>query len=127
MGEFIFLIRKDPDTSHVLTPEKHQEFLKSCETYIEQLKKEGKLIAAQPMERSGNIVSFYGGDWNLIPFDEKNDIIGGYYLIRANGLDEAIEIAKENPEFKFYPGSRVEVRPLKSKEKETGYQYPGKS
>jgi hypothetical protein len=126
MGEFIFLIRKDPDISHVLTPEKHLEFLKSCETYIEQLKKNGKLIAVQPMERSGNIVSFYGGDWSLAPFDEKNDIISGYYLVRANGLDEAIEIAKENPEFKFYSGSRVEVRPIKSKEKETGYQYPGK-
>jgi hypothetical protein len=39
-------------------------------------------------------------------------------------LEEAIEIAKANPEFDYNPNTRIEVRPIKMKEGSTGYVYP---
>ncbi len=39
-------------------------------------------------------------------------------------MDEAIEIAKANPEFEFGTTAKVEVRPIKTKEEATGYVYP---
>ena len=48
----------------------------------------------------------------------------GYYHILANDLDEAVRIAKNNPEFEFVPSASIEVRPVKTKEKETGFVYP---
>jgi hypothetical protein len=42
----------------------------------------------------------------------------------ANDFDEATEIAKANPEFKFNENTRIEVRPIKMKEEQTGFVYP---
>jgi len=50
----------------------------------------------------------------------------GYYHILAGDLDEAITIAKENPEFEYVPSASIEVRPIKTKEAETGFVYPTK-
>ena len=48
----------------------------------------------------------------------------GYYHIRANDIQEAIKIAKNNPEFEYVPSATIEVRPIKTKEVETGFVYP---
>jgi hypothetical protein len=39
-------------------------------------------------------------------------------------MQEAINIAKENPEFEYVPSASIEVRPIKTKESETGFVYP---
>ncbi len=124
MKEFMFFIRKQSDSKQTLSPEKHQQFLKGCETYIGKLKKEGKLISAQPIDRAGHIISCKNGEWDHAPFNERTEVIGGYYHILASDLDEAIAIAKANPEFEFNPDTRIEVRPIKMKEETTGFVYP---
>ena len=42
------------------------------------------------------------------PFAETNEVLGGFYLIEAGDLDEAVEIAKDVPAL---PGDVIEVRP----------------
>jgi len=51
-------------------------------------------------------------------------VIVGYYYLAAKDLDEAIELAKGNPEFEFSTAARIEVRPIKMKEETTGFVYP---
>jgi hypothetical protein len=51
-------------------------------------------------------------------------VIVGYYHILAEDLEEAIAIAKKNPEFAYSTTARIEVRPIKTKEVITGYVYP---
>ena len=50
----------------------------------------------------------------------------GYYHIRARDFDEAVSIAKQNPEFDFSTTARIEVRPLKVEEESTSFVYPSK-
>ncbi len=124
MKEFMFFIRKDVDSKKTLSPEHHNQFLKKCEEYIAGLKKEGRLIGAQPIDRQGKIISKPAGEWKEVPFNETSEIIGGYYHILANDLNEAILLAKGNPEFEYTANARIEVRPIKMKEETTGYVYP---
>jgi hypothetical protein len=124
MKEFMFFIRKQGNRKETLSSDTHQKFLKSCELYIDQLKKEGKLISAQPVEWSGEIISSVDREWNKIPFNESQEIIGGYYHILAKDIEEAIALAKGNPEFEFNPKTRIEIRPIKLKEETTGFVYP---
>ena len=51
-------------------------------------------------------------------------MIVGYYHILAKDIDDAIEIAKGNPEFEYGVKARIEVRPIKVKEETTGFTYP---
>lgn len=57
MKEFMLLIRNEIDHQASWSQERHQQFLKSCETYIGKLMQDGKLKIAQPLLREGIIIS----------------------------------------------------------------------
>jgi hypothetical protein len=124
MKEFMLLIRNRIDSKKTFSPERDQAFLKACEVYIERLNKNGNLKKAQPMIREGKMVSNAGGVWQEGPFNESEEVIVGYYHILAKDLNDAIAIAKGNPEFEYTATARIEVRPLKTKEETTAYIYP---
>ena len=127
MGEYMLRVLNTIDHQAAWSPEQQHKFLKSCETYIGRLMQDGKLKAAQPLAREGVIVSGTDGQWKTSPFAETGEIQVGYYHILAKDLDEAIEIAKGNPEFAFGTSARIEIRPIKTKEESTRYVYPGKA
>lgn len=124
MKEFMLLIRNQGDVKAALTAEKHHAFIKECESYIAILKAENKLIAAQPLVREGVVVSQMDSGWKEVALNAGNEVQVGYYHIRAADINEAISIAKQNPEFEYVPTASIEVRPIKTKEQETGFVYP---
>lgn len=124
MKEFMLLIRNAIDSKADFTAEQDRAFLKSCQVYIEKLTANGHMISAQPLVREGKMLSGNKGTWHTRPFNEGQDVIVGYYHIKANDVDEALEIAKGNPEFEYTAAARVEVRPIKMKEETTSYVYP---
>ncbi len=124
MKEFMLLIRNDIDHQATWSHEKSELFVKKCEVYIGNLRKAGKLKSAQPMVREGTMLSGSKGAWKQGPFNEAKEVIVGYYHILAEDLNDAIAIAKDNPEFEFGTTARIEVRPIKTKEDVTSFVYP---
>lgn len=124
MKEFLLIIRNESEQKSTLSQQAHEIFLKKCESYIDRLKKDGKLKAAQPMERTGLLVSGTKDNWTVVPCGETGRVIVGYYHLFANNLEEAVALAKENPEFEYSTTASIEVRPVKMKEESTGYRYP---
>jgi len=122
--EFMLYIRNAGDAKAALPVEAHLEFIKKCESYIGKLKAKGKLIAAQPLIREGFIISKMDSGWNNTTVDESKEVQVGYYHIIADDMDDAIAIAKENPEFEYVPSASIEVRPVKMKEEKTNFVYP---
>ena len=127
MKEYMLRILNRIDHQASWLPGRHTEFIKKCEAYIGRLQNEGKLIAAQPLAKTGKILSGSDGKWNEEPLGNSGEVQVGYYHIRAQDINEAVEIAKGNPEFEFSSTARFEVRPLKEEEQETGFKYPSKS
>ena len=117
-------IRNAGDAKSSLTAGEHFEFIKKCEVYIGQLKAGDKLIAAQPLVREGCIISRNGSNWNNNKIDATKEVQVGYYHIKAKDMEEAIAMAKENPEFEYVPSATIEVRPVKMKEEKTNFVYP---
>lgn len=124
MKEFMFYICNEKDAKNALSPEEHLAFIKKCEMYIGKLKRENKLVAAQPIVREGVVIRRSGNDWTERNITYDDAIQVGYYHIMAADIEEAIRIAKDNPEFEFVPSASIEVRPIKTKETETGFVYP---
>ena len=124
MKEFMLLIRNEIDHQASWSPEQQQQFLKKCEVYIGNLTKEGKLKSAQPLVREGKLISGSKGAWKEAPFNETKEVIVGYYHLLAADFNEAVALAKENPEFEYGTTARIEVRPIQTKEESTGFVYP---
>jgi len=124
MKEFMLLIRNQIDHQSSWSSERHQQFLQACEAYIGRIKKEGKLISAQPIVREGKMISGTKDHFSEQNFSENKEVIVGYYHILAGNIEDAISIAKQNPEFEFSTTAKIEVRPLKMNEEKTGFVYP---
>ncbi|HXB45167.1 MAG TPA: hypothetical protein VNV85_13975 [Puia sp.] len=124
MREYMLLIMNEGHSKAVFSDEQHRKFLISCKEYIAKLTEERKLISAQPILREGMIISGSKGAWKETAFDDSKEVQVGYYHIVAKDINEAIAIAKENPEFEYTRTARIEVRPLKMQEETIGYTYP---
>ena len=120
----MLLIRNGRDSKTDFSTEQDKQFLKACEVYIEKLTKNGNLKSAQPLIRDGRMISGTPGAFKESAYSESEEVIVGYYHILANDIEEAITLAKGNPEFAFTKTARVEVRPVKIKEEATSYVYP---
>ena len=119
-------IRNKGDAKAALSADEHLAFIKKCEVYINKLKADGNLISAQPVIREGFVISKSKKDWTSSAVDPDKEVQVGYYHILASDIDEAIAIAKRNPEFEYVPSASIEVRPIKMKEEKTDFIYPNK-
>jgi hypothetical protein len=124
MNEFMFYIRNSGDAKAALSADNHIAFVTKCEVYIGKLKAKGQLIAAQPIMREGIVLSKSAESWIKVALDPTKEVQVGYYHIMAESIEEAIEIAKQNPEFEYVPSAKIEIHQIKTKEKETGFVYP---
>jgi hypothetical protein len=124
MKEYMLLIRNEIDRQATWSRGQNQQFLDKCRVYISNLTKTGNLKSAQPLVREGRIVYRSEGTWKAAAFNESREVIVGYYHILAKDMDEAMSIAKGNPEFDYGSTARIEVRPVKMREESTGFVYP---
>ena len=81
--------------------------------YVESLRKSGRLILTHPLESAttASTVRIRGGRLAVTdgPFAETKEQLGGFFLIEANDIREAIEVASKWPSARM--GS-IEVRPI---------------
>ena len=77
--------------------------------WLEGLVDQGKMKHGQRLMYEGKTV----GRKNVVtdgPFGESKEVIGGYWFVVANSLDEAVEIATGNPCLDL--GLFLEIRPI---------------
>jgi hypothetical protein len=105
-SEFLVISRGqwDPD----LPKAEIQAAIDNFYVWHERMVIEGKMKAGQRLAREGKTVSK-----NAVkdgPFAEAKEVIGGYWLILAGSLDEAAQLAAENPCLAC--GLAYEIRPI---------------
>jgi hypothetical protein len=90
-----------------------QQMFQDYGTFTKEIAQAGKLKAGDPLEASTTATTVRVRDGKTVvtdgPFAETKEQLGGYYMVEAKDLDEAISIAAKIPTSKF--GS-IEVRPV---------------
>jgi len=79
--------------------------------WFERLREQGIATSGSPLARMGRIVS--GKDGSLVtdgPFAEAKEVVGGYIVVRAAGLDAATAIARQCPLLEY--GITLDVRAM---------------
>jgi len=78
--------------------------------WFDGLSARGKVKAAQPLGTEGRTISGTNGRFVVDgPFTETKEAVGGYLLLQADNLEEAVQIARSMPTLQY--GISVEVRP----------------
>jgi hypothetical protein len=82
--------------------------------YTEAMKKAGIMVAGDRLQPSAaaTTVRVADGKTKVLngPYAETKEQLGGYYIIEAANLDEALKIARRIPAVPY--GGAVEVRPI---------------
>jgi hypothetical protein len=115
MKQFLMLVRTEGDYLEELSADQQKDHVQKVGGYIEKLMQEGRLKSAQPLEMEGTIITSTKGKLKDGPFNETKEVIAGYFLIEASDLNEAINIARENPVLDNEK-ARIEIRPIKTME-----------
>lgn len=80
-----------------MTPEQQKREMDSCAPHVEKLMSQNKLLAGAPLHPTSTATTIrYRDNKRLLtdgPFAETREQLGGYTIIEAKDLDEAIEIA----------------------------------
>jgi hypothetical protein len=109
MAEFILLIRED--LSKYPMPEAELKRLTNAHTqWAKDLSKRGIFKTGYGVDHNGKVLGLVKSKLTIKPIKDVKEGIGGFYIIEAEDLDAAIEIAKECPS--YADGDQMEVRPL---------------
>jgi len=107
MKDFMFIFRGGSDTLN-FSPEEMQQHMQKWFAWIDKLKAEDRYVTGQPLTPTGKTVKGARPVITDGPFAESKEIVGGFFLIKANSIEEASELAKGCPDLPL-KGS-VEVR-----------------
>ena len=111
--KYLCLIYNEEDKVADAPPELLEQVLAECRTYDTRLREQGKLLASQRLQpvATARSLHFDGGKVSVTdgPFAETKEQLGGFYLIEAADMEEAMEIARGIPPARF---GTLEVRPV---------------
>jgi hypothetical protein len=111
MKDFLLILKTEGSVWTDLSPEQLQKHMEHGNAYIGNLMKTGKLKNANPVDKGSRVVTGSDGVLKDGPFNETKEVVAGYFLIAANDIQEAVEIAKANPIFNDIP-TKIEVHPM---------------
>jgi hypothetical protein len=110
MSDYTFLYRgRDINAP----PEQMQKRMEKWRAWFKDLGEKGHLKdIGHPLESSGKVVNGQQKNVTDGPFAEAKDVVGGFSLIQARDLDQAVELSKGCPILEI--GGSVEVRPIQA-------------
>ncbi|HYT62964.1 MAG TPA: YciI family protein [Gemmatimonadales bacterium] len=112
--KFMLMIYNDPALYDALPRAQTDGMMRDCLEHADELRRDGQLTESQMLEsvETAKSVRIRNGKTKVTdgPFSEAKEVLGGFNLIEAKDMDEAIRIATE------FPWARtgcVEVRPVR--------------
>ena len=107
MKEFMMIFRTEKSDRPAPSPEEMQAMVKVWQDWIGGIAAQDKFVATNALGGQGRTVSSKGVVSDG-PYAELKEIVGGYIIVKANDLDEAVTLSKGCPTLAI--GGTVEVR-----------------
>jgi hypothetical protein len=111
--QFLLLLRQ-PNDGAGPTPEELRHIMGRFGQWMQGLSARGMVVSTNGLDYGGaTLRGSRGASVTDGPYIEAKEIVGGYVLITADDLAQAIEVARDCPGLDFRMA--VEVRPVKSR------------
>jgi hypothetical protein len=111
--KYLCMVIVDEKRLNAMSPSERRKLDDESLAYDQMLRKKGHFLAAQALQgiETATTIRASGGKISVTdgPFTETNEQIGGFVLIEARDLDEAIQLASKIPAMRL---GCIEVRPI---------------
>jgi len=111
MADFMYLFRQNQAVQRSTSPEQMQQITQKWMNWIETLKKSGHVKQlGERLDGSGKVVRGRAKAVTDGPYVEVKDTVGGYMLVSAKDITQAVELSKSCPILEA--DGTVEIRPI---------------
>lgn len=110
MDEYMLIFRHE-DGGKVVSPEQLQSWMKQTMDWIGGIAAQNKYVGGNGLPFENSRVVGYNNIVTNGPFGDIKETIGGYIIVKAESIDEAVEFAKGSPVLQG-EGNTVEVRKI---------------
>lgn len=101
-------------TEQTMSPAEREPLFQEYMNFTQDIVKAGKYKAGDPLEPASTATTVRVRNGKTLttdgPFAETKEQLGGYYIIEASDLDEAVSIAARIPDAR---NGSIEVRPIR--------------
>ncbi len=115
--KFMLLIYNDPALLQQMPAAEFDSQMHECIEHADELRNDGYLLDSQQLEEPATAKSLRirKGRQTITdgPFSESKEVLGGFNLIEAENMEEALKIAAQFP---WAQSGCVEVRPVRDLE-----------
>ncbi len=117
--QYLLLIHDDEAQWGEMPEDERNAIYAEYGQYTEELQSRGLLVGANQLQPSVTATVVHVEEGKTLttdgPFAETKEVLGGYYLIDVDTLDEALELAAKIPSARY---GHIEVRPIVMREAE---------
>jgi hypothetical protein len=110
MDEYILIFRHE-DGTKVASPDQIQAWMKQTMDWIGGIAAQNKFVSGTGLPFDGAKVVGHNNVVTNGPFGDIKETIGGFIIVKADSVDEAVEFAKGSPVLQG-DGNTVEVRKI---------------
>lgn len=110
MDEYILIFRHE-DGSKIASPEQMQVWMKQTMDWIGGIAAQNKFISGTGLPFADAKIVHHKGVVTNGPFGDIKETIGGFIMVKADSVEEAVEFAKGSPVLQG-DGNTVEVRKI---------------
>ena len=91
------------------SPEELQSNMDQWMAWVDKIQKEGRYVSGEALLPGGKLVS---GQSTITdgPYTEGKEVVGGFFVIEADNMEEAIAECQHYPDYAY--GGQVQVRPV---------------
>ncbi|MDF0751032.1 YciI family protein [Marinobacter sp. 71-i] len=112
--KYVALVYYQESIINSMTEKEWHDLNQECIAGVERLTDQGKFVTGQPLQPIETATTVRVRDGEVLisdgPFAETKEQLAGFYLLDANDLNEALQLAGRIPPARF--GS-IEVRPVR--------------
>ena len=113
--QYLLLVYTDTEMLEALPEGRFDAMMRECLGHADEMVAEGTILGFQQLEEpaTAKSVRIRNGRTSVVdgPFAETKEILGGFNLIEADSMEEAVRIASEFPWAKV---GCIEVRPVRN-------------
>ncbi len=110
MPNYLLFLYEEPDAFTETSPDEMQAIIQKYRDWRLRLQKSGAVVGGEKLQDgTGRVMRRTGGDTSVVdgPYTESKEIIAGFFEIKAENYDQAVEIARDCPHLQY---GTIEIR-----------------
>lgn len=113
MPRYLLALYEEPANFQDFSPQELQGIVDRYSAWGRELEARGHLVASDKLQDgTGRVLRRDGGEVRVVdgPYSETKEILGGFFVLRAESYEQAVELARGCPHLEY--SGTVEIREI---------------